>query len=174
MSAPPAALAVAPHPPRRPAAGHVRRLALPRGGRRRGPGGVRAQQPAGRAGPADHRAGRRRPGLVRRHRGQQGGAPGTGGGPGRHPRRRHARRRGTLRDVLVDRSRRYCGAAITVTAVCAGSYGLPAAAGAVLACFLIAVLGALRLGPFLAKNSISPGVSRWKTSTLLIAPSVTS
>ena len=30
---------------------------------------------------------------------------------------------------------------ITVTAVRAGSYGLPAAAGAVLACFLIAVLG---------------------------------
>jgi hypothetical protein len=32
-------------------------------------------------------------------------------------------------------------AAITVTDVCAGSYGLPAAGGAVLACFLIAVLG---------------------------------
>jgi len=30
---------------------------------------------------------------------------------------------------------------ITVTAVRAGSYGLPAAAGAVLACFLIRVLG---------------------------------
>ena len=45
-------------------------------------------------GPADHRAGRRRPGLVRRHRGQQGGEPGTGGGPGRHPRRRRRRRRG--------------------------------------------------------------------------------
>jgi len=34
--------------------------------------------------------------------------------------------------------------------------------------------GRYDIGPFLAKNSISPGVSRWKTSTLLIAPSVTS
>ena len=59
---------------------------------------------------------------------------------------------GTLRDVLVGQipsvlrrglaaiSAR-TAAAITVTAVSAGSYGLPAAAGAVLACFLIAVLG---------------------------------
>ena len=59
---------------------------------------------------------------------------------------------GTLRDVLMGQIpsvlRRglaaisaLTAAAITVTAVCAGSYGLPAAAGAVLACFLIAVLG---------------------------------
>ena len=60
---------------------------------------------------------------------------------------------GMLRDVLVGQipsvlrrglaaiSAR-TAAAITVTAVSAGSYGLPAAAGAVLACFLIAVLGA--------------------------------
>jgi len=59
---------------------------------------------------------------------------------------------GMLRDVLVGQipsvlrrglaaiSAR-TAAAITVTAVSAGSYGLPAAAGAVLACFLIAVLG---------------------------------
>ena len=59
---------------------------------------------------------------------------------------------GTLRDVLIGQipsvlrrglaaiSAR-TAAAITVTAVSAGSYGLPAAAGAVLACFLIAVLG---------------------------------
>ncbi len=59
---------------------------------------------------------------------------------------------GTLRDVLlrqipsVLRRGLYaipalCAAAITVTAVRAGIYGLPAALGAVLACFLIRVLG---------------------------------
>ena len=59
---------------------------------------------------------------------------------------------GTLRDVLLGRIpsvlRRglyalpaLCAAVITVAAVGAGIYGLPAAAGAVLACFLIQVLG---------------------------------
>ena len=59
---------------------------------------------------------------------------------------------GTLRDVLLGQIpsvlRRglyaipaLCAAVITVAAVGAGIYGLPAAAGAVLACFLIRVLG---------------------------------
>ena len=59
---------------------------------------------------------------------------------------------GTLRDVLLGQIpsvlRRglyaipaLCAAAITVVAVRAGIYGLPAAVGAVLACFLIRVLG---------------------------------
>jgi uncharacterized membrane protein YeiH len=59
---------------------------------------------------------------------------------------------GTLRDVLLGQIPSVlqrglyvipalCAAAITVAAIRAGAYGLPAALGAVLACFLIRVLG---------------------------------
>jgi len=141
-----------PHPPRRPAVGHVRRLALPRGGRRRGPGGVRAQQPAGRAGPADHRADAAGLGLFTVTGASKAVGLGLGAAPAVILGAVAGVGGGMLRDVLVGQipsvlrrglaaiSAR-TAAAITVTAVSAGSYGLPAAAGAVLACFLIAVLG---------------------------------